>query len=361
MKARQGTPARADTKPLRNSCDTYIPSYYNKASENDIDALLAEGKAAVVSNPAGTSRGDGTAPVPPYENSDGSLQIRGAASVQQGYRKDIKDNSDNSSASDATIRNVEHNRPAIPLPEKPPAPQPPCTPPQGNLQRHSSRELKSSPTYNQPMPLISPSLSSVQGGKETPLSTTIPDGLQSLCIPQPEFRNLDYQTQQDIHLWLLFTGYYDEEYRIETISRRREIVAVHEKLTELMNQEWHKRRDFTNISSSRLSQSLFSSMMPAGARSSTPSDSSAMRSRTVEPPVDSPAEGASTLSDECLKAKAENTSCLQPAKNPVQPSPLKRSSMSSPEDSDCQRKVARSNEQTSTANEFKKQGLFTQK
>ncbi|EGD97906.1 hypothetical protein TESG_05208 [Trichophyton tonsurans CBS 112818] len=316
MKARQGTPARADTKPLRNSCDTYIPSYYNKASENDIDALLAEGKAAVVSNPAGTSRGDGTAPVPPYENSDGSLQIRGAASVQQGYRKDIKDNSDNSSASDATIRNVEHNRPAIPLPEKPPAPQPPCTPPQGNLQRHSSRELKSSPTYNQPMPLISPSLSSVQGGKETPLSTTIPDGLQSLCIPQPEFRNLDYQTQQDIHLWLLFTG-------------------------------------------SRLSQSLFSSMMPAGARSSTPSDSSAMRSRTVEPPGDSPAEGASTLSDECLKAKAEHTSCLQPAKNPVQPSPLKRSSMSSPEDSDCQRKVARSNEQASTVNEFKKQGLFT--
>lgn len=359
MKAHQGTPARADTKLLRNSCDTYIPSYYNKASENDIDALLAEGKAAVVSNHAGTSRGDNTTPVPPYETSNGSLQIRGAASAQQSYRKGIEDNSDNASASDATIRNVEHNRPAIPLPEKPPAPQPPCTPPHGSLQQHSSGEIKSSPTYNQPMPLISPSLSSVQGGKETPPSTTLPNDLQSLCIPQPEFQNLDQQTQQDIHLWLLFTGYYDEEYRIETISRRREIVAVHEKLTELMNEECRKRRAFTNISSSRLSQSLFPCTMSAGARSATPSDSSAMRSRTVELPVDSPASRAPTLSDECLKGKAENTPSLQPTNNRVQPSPLKRSNTPPPEDSDCQRKVARSNEQTSTSSEFKKQGLFT--
>ncbi|EZF98749.1 hypothetical protein H113_01592 [Trichophyton rubrum MR1459] len=358
MKAHQGTPGRVDIKPVRNSCDTYIPLNYNKASENDIDALLAEGRAAVISNLAGTPRGDGTAPVSPYESSDGSLQIRGAASVQQSYRKGIEDNSDNNPASAATIRNIEHNKPAIPLPEKPPAPQPPCTPPQGSLQQHSSGEIKFSPIYNQSMPLISPSVSSVHGGKETPPSITLPDDLQCHCIPQPEFQNLDHQTQQDIHVWLLFTGYYDEEYRIETISRRREIVAVHEKLTELMNEEWRKRRVFTNIPSSKLSHSLFSYMIPAGARSSTPSDSSAMRSRTVEPPVDSPAERAPTLSDTCLKAKAENTPCLQPTNNPVQPSPLKRSSMSAPENSDCQRKVARSNEQASTASEFKKQAVY---
>ncbi|KAM5502641.1 hypothetical protein McanMca71_004662 [Microsporum canis] len=311
-RAQEGTPAKGDHKLIPNSRDRYAPSPYNKASETDIDMLLAEGKAAAVSSyAAGTSKPENAAHKSLHDipSNNGSITIRGTASMPRGDNKSKATGSpSNPSIPDAPIRNDTNNRMPIPLPQKPLEPRKPCSPGQARLQHNSPMEAEFSPNYHQLTPLTSPSQrpeALIEGGM-TPTSVTPPNALPSKCMTEHEFQNLEPQGLQDLRSWLLFTGYYDEDYRQKTISRHRRLVALDEERAELIREEQYERQAFADRSNIGLPSPSFSHMVIAGTRNTTPCSSSALLSHS-EPQGNGSARRASTPTTELSKIENENT------------------------------------------------------
>ncbi|WEW60786.1 hypothetical protein PRK78_006274 [Emydomyces testavorans] len=60
-----------------------------------------------------------------------------------------------------------------------------------------------------------------------------------------EFLHLEQSEVEDLREWLEFTNYYDEEYRIKTLHRRRRLAALKQEMAELKKEEQYEREALT--------------------------------------------------------------------------------------------------------------------
>ncbi|KAF3481375.1 uncharacterized protein GIQ15_04134 [Arthroderma uncinatum] len=240
----EGKPTQKIPKPQPPSRDGQrVPSPCKRASDADIDMLLAEGKAAAAAAASknGSSQRTGDTPNEPRSNNNVPIPT---VPLTQPKRKSV-DSAERPSTSAITIT---RDKEVASLPQRPPELAKSCGISQSKIQTPSPKEEKNPPAEVQPIPAPVSPFQKPEATDDDDIKPTLhllPSTPQSKCLVEHEFQNLSPQELQDLRDWLLFTRYYDENYRNNKIRRHRRLAALDEERAELIKEEQSERQAFS--------------------------------------------------------------------------------------------------------------------